>query len=173
MNTPQLEGSAIPILQQVKGKFGLTEKARKLEWGQEAIGKHKQALMTSPILGYPNEQQRDPDLQLILEWKESGQKLNWNQVAQNTKAVKSCWAQWNSIGRMDDIHLRMRNNIEQASNRMKDRYDVRAEDGGYQVGDLAWLFNPQRRRRFSPKLQSSWEGTYEVITRIEDVVYRI
>ncbi|KAG8227446.1 hypothetical protein J437_LFUL009667 [Ladona fulva] len=68
--------------------------------------------------------------------------------------------------RMDDIHHRVRNNIEQASNRMKDRYDVRAEDGDCQVGDLVWLFNPQRRRGFSPKLQSSWEGPYELITSI-------
>jgi len=75
--------------------------------------------------------------------------------------------------RMDDIHRRVRTNIEQASDKMKDRYDVRAEGGGYRVGDLVWLYNPRRRRGLSPKLQCSWEGPYEIKTRINDVIYRI
>ncbi|KAJ8945415.1 hypothetical protein NQ318_009870 [Aromia moschata] len=60
-----------------------------------------------------------------------------------------------------------------ASNRMKETYDINANDGRYQPGNQVWLYNPQRRRGLSPKLQSSWEGPYEVVTRINDVVYRI
>ncbi|KAJ8946775.1 hypothetical protein NQ318_018984 [Aromia moschata] len=75
--------------------------------------------------------------------------------------------------RMDDIHERVRSNIQGASDRMKETYDINANDGRYQPGNQVWLYNPQRRRGLSPKLQSSWEGPYEVITRINDVVYRI
>ncbi|KAJ8955166.1 hypothetical protein NQ318_009059 [Aromia moschata] len=70
--------------------------------------------------------------------------------------------------RMDDIHERVR-----ASDRMKETYDINANDGRYQPGNQVWSYNPQRRRGLSPKLQSSWEGPYEVVTRINDVIYRI
>ncbi|KAJ8962278.1 hypothetical protein NQ318_018257 [Aromia moschata] len=72
-----------------------------------------------------------------------------------------------------DIHERVRSNIQGASDRMKETYDINANDGRYQPGNQVWLYNPQRRRGLSPKLQSSWEGPYEVVTRINDVVYRI
>ncbi|KAJ8939474.1 hypothetical protein NQ318_022528 [Aromia moschata] len=75
--------------------------------------------------------------------------------------------------RMDDIHERVRSNIQGASDRMKETYDINANDGRYQPGNQVWLYNPQRRRGLSPKLQSSWEGPYEVVTQINDVVYRI
>ncbi|MCD1431043.1 DDE-type integrase/transposase/recombinase [Klebsiella pneumoniae] len=75
--------------------------------------------------------------------------------------------------RMADIHERVRHNIQTASDRMKETYDVKASEGGYQPKDLVWLHNPRRRRGFSPKLQSSWEGPYEVVKRINDVIYRI
>ncbi len=75
--------------------------------------------------------------------------------------------------KMNAIHDRVRTNIQVASDKMKERYDVQAVETGYQTGDLVWLFNPQRRRGYSPKLQKSWEGPYEVIKRINDVIYRI
>ena len=75
--------------------------------------------------------------------------------------------------RMDGIHERVRSNIQDASDKMKDHYDIRAEKGGYQPGDLVWLYNPQKRRGLSPKLQRNWEGPYEIMKRINDVVYRI
>ncbi|KAJ8961582.1 hypothetical protein NQ318_014834 [Aromia moschata] len=74
--------------------------------------------------------------------------------------------------RMDDIHERVRSNTQGASDRMKETYDINANDGRYQPGNQVWLYNPQRRRG-SPKLQSSWDGPYELIRQINDVVYRI
>ncbi|KAJ8953535.1 hypothetical protein NQ317_018314 [Molorchus minor] len=73
--------------------------------------------------------------------------------------------------RMDDIHDQVRSNIQSASDRMKETYDIGAQNDGYQSGDLVWLYNPQRRRGLSPKLQTLWEGPYEVLARINDVVY--
>lgn len=75
--------------------------------------------------------------------------------------------------RMNGVHEKVRQNLQESSERMKERYDVKAEKGGYRPGDLVWLYNPKRRRGYSPKLQSSWEGPYEIITRLNDVVYRI
>ncbi|KAJ8981169.1 hypothetical protein NQ317_017261 [Molorchus minor] len=74
---------------------------------------------------------------------------------------------------MDDIHDQVRSNIQSATDRMKETYDIGAQNDGYQSGDLVWLYNPQRRRELSPKLQTLWEGPYEVLARINDVVYRI
>lgn len=75
--------------------------------------------------------------------------------------------------RLDEIHERARLHIQDASDRMKEMYDIKAQEGCYNPGDLVWLYNPQRRRGLSPKLQTSWEGPYEVLAKINDVVYRI
>lgn len=75
--------------------------------------------------------------------------------------------------RLDDIHEQVRRNIQDASDRMKESYDINTERSGYQIGDLVWLYNPQRRRGLSPKLQKDWEGPYQIIKRINDVIYRI
>ena len=75
--------------------------------------------------------------------------------------------------RLRNVHELVRNQITIASDRMKARYDRKASSGGFKVGDLVWLYNPQRKKGRSPKLQQPWEGPYTVITRINDVVYRI
>jgi hypothetical protein len=36
-----------------------------------------------------------------------------------------------------------------------------------------WLYRSIRKRAKSPKLQMCWEGPYNIITRINDVVYRV
>ncbi|KAJ8953487.1 hypothetical protein NQ318_023608, partial [Aromia moschata] len=225
------------------------------------------------------DQENDPNLKPIVNWKKEGRKPTWEEVSRYSPTVKSYWAQWNSLvlsdgllrrvleksdgteerkqlivprnrvpevleeihngstgghlgvtktlgkvrepyrssvhettgqtpasivmgrelrlpcdlkfgctpgddvagedyvstlrQRMDDIHERVRSNIQGASDRMKETYDINANGGRYQPGNQVWLCNPQRRRGLSPKLQSSWEGPYEVVTRINDVVYRI
>ncbi|KAJ8941489.1 hypothetical protein NQ318_006175 [Aromia moschata] len=162
------------------------------------------------------DQENDPNLKPIVNWKKEGRKPTWEEVSRYSPTVKSYWAQWNSLvlsdgllkrvleksdgteerkqlifgctpgddvagedyvstlrQRMDDIHERVRSNIQGASDRMKETYAINANDGRYQPGNQVWLYNPQRRRGLSPKLQSSWEGPYEVVTRINDVVYRI
>ncbi|VEN45006.1 unnamed protein product [Callosobruchus maculatus] len=75
--------------------------------------------------------------------------------------------------RMDEAHEKVRHNIRTAGDRMKMTYDVGSSETAYQPGDLVWLYNPQKRRGLSPKLQSSWEGPYEVVKKINDVIYRI
>lgn len=74
---------------------------------------------------------------------------------------------------MDGIHQFVRNRIGLVSDRMKARYDSKANIEGFQKGELVLLYNPQRKKGLSPKLQTHWEGPYTIIKRINDVVYRI
>lgn len=46
--------------------------------------------------------------------------------------------------RVDDIHQEIRSHTQIASNRMKERYDIRAEEDAYATGELVGLYNPQR-----------------------------
>ncbi|KAJ8934594.1 hypothetical protein NQ318_006416 [Aromia moschata] len=205
------------------------------------------------------DQENDPNLKPIVNWKKEGRKPTWEEVSRYSPTVKSYWAQWNSLVLSDgllkrvleksdgteerkqlivprnrvpevleEIHngstgghlgvtktlgkflhlflLAYRSSVHEttgqtpasivmgrelrlpcdlkfgctpgddvagedygASDRMKETYDINANDGRYQPGNQVWLYNPQRRRGLSPKLQSSWEGPYEVVTRINDV----
>ncbi|KAJ8944079.1 hypothetical protein NQ318_005989 [Aromia moschata] len=218
------------------------------------LNHHPVNLRKGIVLGYCSsvssvirkDQENDPNLKPIVDWKKEDRKPTWEEVSRYSPTVKSYWAQWNSLvlsdgllkrvleksdgteerkqlivprnrvpevleeihngstgghprvtktlgkfgctpgddvagedyvstlrQRKDDIHERVRSNIQGASDRMKETYDINANDGRYQPGNQVWLYNPQRRRGLSPKLQSSWEGPYEVVTRINDVVYRI
>ncbi|KAJ8912164.1 hypothetical protein NQ315_006129 [Exocentrus adspersus] len=83
----------------------------------------------------------------------------------------------NYLSRLQDrlrlTHTEVRQKLKLESDRMKTRYDLRANTGGFQVGEKVWLYNPKRTKGKSPKLQKSWEGPYTVVTRLNDVVYRI
>jgi hypothetical protein len=41
------------------------------------------------------------------------------------------------------------------------------------VGQGVWLYNPQRRKGKSPKLQASWDGPYAVVRVYRNVVVEI
>jgi hypothetical protein len=56
---------------------------------------------------------------------------------------------------------------------MKTRYDKLPNSAGYLEGERVWRYRPTHTKGKSHKLQSSWEGPYKVVTRINDVVYRI
>ncbi|KAI5748243.1 hypothetical protein M8J77_023412 [Diaphorina citri] len=75
-----------------------------------------------------------------------------------------------------DVQDRSRDKPKSSRDRMKagkECKDVSVDSIGFQVGDFVWLYNPKRRKGHSPKLQQNWEGPYNVITKINDVVYRI
>lgn len=75
--------------------------------------------------------------------------------------------------RLKEVHNFVRQKGQLASDRMKTRYDRRANEFGFKNGDKVWFYNPIRRKGRNPKLQKSWEGPYTIIKRINDVVYRI
>jgi hypothetical protein len=77
------------------------------------------------------------------------------------------------VDHLHDIDDYARRHLKLASNWMKTRFDKVANCAGYHEGDWVWLYRPIRTKKKSPNLQSSWDGTYKIITRINDVVYRI
>ncbi|KAJ8918499.1 hypothetical protein NQ315_015204 [Exocentrus adspersus] len=52
-------------------------------------------------------------------------------------------------------HAEVRQRMTLESDRMKTRYDSRANTFGFQVGEKVWLYNPKRTKGKSPKLQKS------------------
>ena len=75
-----------------------------------------------------------------------------------------------SIGK---AHAFARMNIQKVSDRAKARHDRHADTRQYEPGDSVWLYNPQRKKGVCPKLTSPWKGPYIVLTRLNEVVYRI
>ena len=71
------------------------------------------------------------------------------------------------------VHETVRPKSQVTSDRMKTRYDLKGNSVGFQAGDLVWLYNPRRRKARCPHLSPDWEGPYIVVTRINDLVYRI
>ncbi|KAG5885092.1 hypothetical protein JTB14_003966 [Gonioctena quinquepunctata] len=74
--------------------------------------------------------------------------------------------------RMDDIHERVRLNIQSASDKMKKTYDIKADAGGFKVDDLVWLTTPNVVVDYHQSC-GTWEGPYKIVKRINDLVYRI
>jgi hypothetical protein len=66
-----------------------------------------------------------------------------------------------------------RQHLKLASDWMKTWYDKLANSTSYQEGDRVWLYCPTCIKGKSPKLQSSWEGPYKIVTWLNDVVYRL
>jgi hypothetical protein len=48
-----------------------------------------------------------------------------------------------------------------------------ANSAGFQEGDQVWFYHPTEKREKSNKIQSSWEGPYNVVTQINDVIDQI
>jgi hypothetical protein len=77
------------------------------------------------------------------------------------------------VDHLHDIHNYARQHLKLASDRVKDRYDKLAKGAGYHEGDRVWLYHPTRTNGKSLNLQHSREGPYKIVTRINNVVYKI
>ena len=49
------------------------------------------------------EQEKDPSIQPILQWKRNGTKPDWSTVAHNGRELKVYWYQWDTIEIKDEI----------------------------------------------------------------------
>jgi hypothetical protein len=63
--------------------------------------------------------------------------------------------------------------LKLTSDWMKTHYDRLTNCMSYQEGDRMWLYHSTCMKGKLPQVQTSWEGPYKVVTRINDVVYRI
>lgn len=62
---------------------------------------------------------------------------------------------------------------EENQAKMKDRYDERAQDVEYQVGDTVWVYVPQLQKGLSRKLLKLWCGPYLLVQRTGPVNFRV
>jgi len=80
---------------------------------------------------------------------------------------------WNLREQVRKIHQLAHDNLDIASRRQNRLYDQRSRANSYQKGEKVWLYNPQRKKGRTPKLQTPWESPWEVTKQVMDVVYRI
>lgn len=74
---------------------------------------------------------------------------------------------------MTEVHRQVRSCLKVTGLAMKQRYDQHMRDTSYVEGDKVWLYNPQRKKGLSPKLQSPWQGPYTILEPISSVTYKI
>ena len=70
-------------------------------------------------------------------------------------------------------HEVAREHLEKSAATQKHHYDHRAKQVQYRVGDAVWLYNPQRKKGISPKLTAPWVKGFVIITKLDDVTYRV
>lgn len=75
--------------------------------------------------------------------------------------------------RLQHLHHLVRDRVNSITTRRKERHDLRAKDPQFLPGQLVWLFEPRRRKKRNPKLQSNWTGPFVVVEFKNDVVVKI
>jgi len=75
--------------------------------------------------------------------------------------------------KLEDLHEIVRKRVDIKSSQTKTWYDQKARKIQFNVGQKVWLYNPRRMKGRAPKLQSSWEGPYFIVKKLNDVVYCI
>ena len=75
--------------------------------------------------------------------------------------------------KIEKIHKFAREHIMLSSNNMKRLYGRSMNFKRYNAGESVWLYSPARTRGLNPKLQRPWQGPFEVLERINDVIYKI
>lgn len=70
-------------------------------------------------------------------------------------------------------HELTRVHLKQSSERHKRNYDTHIAKHTYQVGDIVWYLNEQRKRGRCPKLQPIWFGPCMVFRKLSDLNYEI
>ena len=71
--------------------------------------------------------------------------------------------------KLERVHDFARERLTLSSDQMKHYYDLDTVQKRFEDGDAVCLYNPQRKRGLSPKLQRPWQGPYLVLKRINEV----
>ncbi|KAF7401494.1 hypothetical protein HZH68_007314 [Vespula germanica] len=75
--------------------------------------------------------------------------------------------------KLHKIHRIAKEWMEIKSCRMKTWYDRGINKKKFKEGQKVWLFNPQRTKGKTQKLESNWERSYNILRKINDVVFCI
>ena len=65
------------------------------------------------------DQEQDADLKKVLEWKRTGRRPTWNEVAHLAPSLKTYWAQWDSLTLEDGILKRVLESADGTQNRLQ------------------------------------------------------
>ena len=106
---------------------------------------------------------------VVLVEEKNGIAREEQQKKQRNNSISSPVIRWLESGRR-------RPKWEQTSSlspELKGYYNQRSRANSYREGEKVWLYNPQSKKGRSPKLQTPWEGPWEVTKQVTDVVYRI
>lgn len=74
---------------------------------------------------------------------------------------------------LEQIHQQVRQNMSEAAIRMKSHYDLHSSLAPFKAGDLVWFYNRKRIKGKNPKLNTPWEGPYQVRKIINDCLAAI
>lgn len=74
---------------------------------------------------------------------------------------------------LEQIHHQVRQNMSDAALRMKNHYDLYSSVAPFKVGELVWFFNRKRIKGKNPKLDTPWEGPYQVTKIVNDCIAAI
>lgn len=74
---------------------------------------------------------------------------------------------------MNDIYEHVRQSDQQMSEKMKTCYDQKVNNKDFEECTLVWLRNPVCSKGRSPQLQAKWDGSHRVVTKTNDITYRI
>jgi len=55
----------------------------------------------------------------------------------------------------------------------KHYHDLKVKWDRYDKGDLVYVFCPQKKIGRSPKLMSIFQGAFQVVSKISDVIYKV
>jgi len=75
--------------------------------------------------------------------------------------------------KLNVIQQNARQHLNLQSSRVKYRYDRKVRQIDFREGQSVWLFNPQRKKGKTPKLQNNWEGPFRIVKKLSDVTFRI
>ena len=74
------------------------------------------------------------------------------------------------VAKREALELAMEHN-QRAHMKIKDRYDLSHDDLEFSIGELVWLFTPNKKKGLSPKLMSRWSGPYRIVDKNSKVNY--
>ena len=75
--------------------------------------------------------------------------------------------------RLDLMHRFARERLSISSKNAKFWYDQRTRQVNFEPGQKVWFFDPRRVPGRAPKLQSSWDGPWKIVKKLNDVLYCI
>jgi hypothetical protein len=75
--------------------------------------------------------------------------------------------------RLDKINKLASNQMALVRERQKRQYDIKINKTQHHIGSLVWLHDPTKKKGLCRKLQLPWEGPYQVMQILSDLVYAI